>query len=152
MQIFYILDFSYFLPLAELTSEKMKNNLKILLILLIAIKLSTQNPTQLEDFSSFDDVTESANLNESDFQDDETEKGIFDGVLGSSASSTTAKPTAGGGLGGLGGLPNLGSISNAGPLLILGGFQAIVTKFDPTSISGLPGIGGLGNILQPSKK
>lgn len=130
----------------------MEKTLKILLFLLIAIKLSTQNPTQLHEVSSPDDVTERGNLVDNEVQDDETEKGILDGVLGSSSPSTTAKPATGG-VGGLGGLPNLGqSVANTGPMLILGGFQAIVTKFDPTLIAGLPGIGGLGNIFQPSNK
>lgn len=65
-------------------------------------------------------------------------KGIFDGVTVPGATTTTAKP------GGLNALPGgLSAVSNTGPMLILGGFQAIVTKFDPSLVQGLPGLAGL---------
>ncbi|KAG5676980.1 hypothetical protein PVAND_006771 [Polypedilum vanderplanki] len=61
-------------------------------------------------------------------------KGIFDGILPNSSSSTTASP-----------LPSLpdafNKVSENGPMLILGSFQAIVTKFDPALIQSIPGIG-----------
>lgn len=62
-------------------------------------------------------------------------KGILDGLGG---STTTAKPA-----GGLGALPGIDLLSNTGPILVLGGFQAIVTKFDPSLVQGLPGVSGL---------
>lgn len=66
----------------------------------------------------------------------ESPRGILDGVVPGS-SSTTAAP------GGLN-LPGaMNTIGNSGPMLILGGFQAIVTKFDPSLIQGLPGLAGL---------
>lgn len=125
-----------------------KNCCKILIITLILIKFSSQHPTQLNDDFLNNHATESEiQLDDNGAQDDETEKGILDGVMGSSSSSTTAKPA-----GGLGGLPNFGqNVANAGPMLILGGFQAIVTKFDPAMIAGLPGLGGLGNVFPSSK-
>lgn len=65
-------------------------------------------------------------------------KGILDGVTAPGATTTTAKP------GGLNALPGgLSAVSNTGPMLILGGFQAIVTKFDPSLVQGLPGLAGL---------
>lgn len=65
-------------------------------------------------------------------------KGILDGLTTPGASTTTAKP------GGLNALPGgLSAVSNSGPMLILGGFQAIVTKFDPSLVQGLPGLAGL---------
>ena len=68
------------------------------------------------------------------------QRGILDGVI----PTTTAAPAAGGGLGGLGGLgTNLG---NAGPMLIIGGFQAIVTKFDPSMVGSIPGMPALPNL------
>lgn len=63
-------------------------------------------------------------------------KGLIDGLAG---GTTTAKPAAGG----LGALPGMGALANTGPILILGGFQAIVTKFDPSLVSGLPGLAGM---------
>lgn len=65
----------------------------------------------------------------------ENAKGILDGVAG--GSTTTSKP------GGLNALPGLSAASNTGPMLIIGGFQAIVTKFDPSLVQGLPGLAGL---------
>lgn len=63
-------------------------------------------------------------------------KGIFDGLAG----TTTAAPSL---PGGLSGLPSLGqSAEGAQPLLIIGGFQAVVTKFDPSLVQGLPGLAG----------
>lgn len=68
-----------------------------------------------------------------DFNDEP--KGILDGL-----GTTTASPAPGG----LGGLAGLGqNVGNAGPLLIIGGFQAIVTKFDPSLVQGLPGMPAL---------
>lgn len=123
----------------------MSKNFKIIIILLLTVELSSQNPTQLRESPQLEDVTESEHLHDNnEIQDDETEKGILDGVMGSSSPSTTSKPAAGG----LGGLPGVGSnVANAGPMLIIGGFQAVVTKFDPTMIAGLPGMGGLGNVF-----
>lgn len=64
-------------------------------------------------------------------------KGILDGVT-VNAPTTTAAPS------GLGNLAGIGqNAANAGPMLIIGGFQAVVTKFDPSLISGLPGLSGL---------
>jgi hypothetical protein len=75
---------------------------------------------------------------------DNEAKGILDGAT-AKASTTTAAP------GGLGGLPNIGqNVANAGPMLIIGGFQAVVTKFDPGLIQGLPGMSNLPPI--PGKK
>lgn len=68
------------------------------------------------------------------------EKGMFDGLL---PGSSTDAPS-GGGLGGLAGLGE--TLGNAGPMLIIGGFQAIVTKFDPSLIQGLPGLSGINPI------
>jgi hypothetical protein len=66
---------------------------------------------------------------------DSEAKGILDGAT--KASTTTAAP-------GLGGLPSFGqNVANAGPMLIIGGFQAVVTKFDPALIQGLPGMSNL---------
>lgn len=65
--------------------------------------------------------------------DQKEAKGILDGLN----ESTTAAPT------GLGNISGLGqNIGNAGPMLIIGGFQAVVTKFDPSLIQGLPGFPG----------
>lgn len=63
-------------------------------------------------------------------------RGIIDGLVG---STTTAKP----GIGGIGSLPGMSSLADTGPILVFGGFQAIVTKFDPSLIQGLPGLSGL---------
>lgn len=64
-------------------------------------------------------------------------KGILDGIVPGS-TTTTAKPS------GINALPGgLNTVSNSGPMLILGGFQAIVTKFDPSLVQGLPGLAGL---------
>lgn len=66
-------------------------------------------------------------------------KGILDGVAGSS----TASPSSGG----LGGLSELGqNVGNAGPMLILGSFQAVVTKFDPALVQGLPGLSSVPSV------
>lgn len=66
-------------------------------------------------------------------KNDTESKGILDGK----APTTTAAP-------GFGALPGVGqSVANAGPMLIIGGFQAVVTKFDPALIQGLPGMGNL---------
>lgn len=66
-------------------------------------------------------------------------KGILDGVTGTS----TASPN----LPGLGGLSGLGeNFGSAGPLLIIGGFQALVTKFDPALVQGMPVISGVSPI------
>lgn len=63
-------------------------------------------------------------------------KGILDNIVPGS-TTTTATP------GGLN-LPGaLNTVSNSGPMLILGGFQAVVTKFDPSLVQGLPGLAGL---------
>lgn len=57
------------------------------------------------------------------------------GILDNFASSTTAAP----GLGGLGNLGGLGqSLGGAGPMMVVGSFQAILTKFDPSMIPSLP--------------
>jgi hypothetical protein len=64
-------------------------------------------------------------------------KGIIDTLAG---TTTTAKP------GGIGALPGLNNLAQTGPILVLGGFQAIVTKFDPSLIQGLPGLSGLPQI------
>lgn len=61
-------------------------------------------------------------------------KGIIDGLAG---TTTTAKPASG-----IGALPGLNALANTGPILVLGGFQAIVTKFDPSLVQGLPGLSG----------
>jgi hypothetical protein len=58
-------------------------------------------------------------------------KGVLDGIGGS--SSTTSSPIAGA----------LNKVSDSGPMLILGGFQAVVTKFDPSLVQGLPGLAGI---------
>jgi hypothetical protein len=61
-------------------------------------------------------------------------RGILDGLGGSS----TAAP------GGLGALAGMGQgAGGLGPMLIIGGFQAIVTKFDPSLVQGLPGLSGV---------
>jgi hypothetical protein len=63
-------------------------------------------------------------------------KGILDGIGGSS----TAAPAPGG----LGGLAGMGQAAGGlGPMLIIGGFQAVVTKFDPALVQGLPGLSGV---------
>lgn len=66
----------------------------------------------------------------------ESGKGILDGVAGGSTTTTKAP-------GGLNALPGLNAVSNSGPMLILGGFQAVVTKFDPSLVQGLPGLAGM---------
>lgn len=67
-------------------------------------------------------------------------KGILDGVVPGGSTTTTAAPELVPGLG----LPApVNNIANSGPMLILGGFQAIVTKFDPSLVQGLPGLAGL---------
>lgn len=64
-------------------------------------------------------------------------KGIFDGLTG----STTTSP------GGLENLAGLGeNVGSAGPLLIIGGFQAIITKFDPAIAQSIPGSSGVSPI------
>jgi len=78
---------------------------------------------------------------ESEVEDGDA-KGLLDGVTG--GSSTTASP-----LGGLGGLGS--AAGNAGPMLILGSFQAIVTKFDPALLPGILSGGGLPS-LPPAGK
>lgn len=68
-------------------------------------------------------------------------KGILDGVIpGGQSTTTTAAP---GLIPGLGLPAPVNNIANSGPMLILGGFQAIVTKFDPSLVQGLPGLSGL---------
>ena len=68
-------------------------------------------------------------------------KGILDGIVPSGSTTTTAAP---GLIPGLGSFPApVNNLANSGPMLILGGFQAIVTKFDPSLIQGLPGLAGL---------
>ena len=64
-------------------------------------------------------------------------KGILDGLLN---ESTTSAP-------GIGSVAGLGqNIGNVGPLLIIGGFQAVITKFNmpgvPALIQDLPGLSG----------
>jgi hypothetical protein len=82
-------------------------------------------------------------------QNDDVERGLIDGIVGSS-STTTAKPSGGLALPSAGGIGQ--QVANAGPMLILGGFQAIVTKFDPSMIGSLPGLpGSAGSIFSPSK-
>ena len=63
-------------------------------------------------------------------------KGILDGVIPGGSTTTTAAPL-------IPGLGLLNNVANSGPMLILGGFQAIVTQFDPSLIQGLPGLAGL---------
>lgn len=69
--------------------------------------------------------------------DDGEGKGILDG-FGQAGATTTKAPAGGLNLPGA-----LSTLSNTGPILILGGFQAIVTKFDPSLVQGLPGISSL---------
>lgn len=65
----------------------------------------------------------------------ESNRGILDGLTQAPTSTTTSKPNV------LNALSSgLNVVSNSGPMLILGGFQAIVTKFDPSLIQGLPGL------------
>lgn len=74
---------------------------------------------------------------------DNEAKGILDGVT-VNAPTTTAAP-------GLGNLPSIGqNVAAAGPMLIVGGFQAVVMKADPSLIQGMPGLSGLPPI--PGKK
>lgn len=84
---------------------------------------------------------------ETQIQDTDVEaKGILDGVTGGQTTSSPSAP----GLGGLGSLgQNVGS--GVGPMLIIGGFQAIVTKFDPSLIQGLPGLSGVAGGLPTGK-
>lgn len=83
---------------------------------------------------------------ETQIQDTDVEaKGILDGVTGGSTTSSPSAP----GLGGLGGLGQ--NVGGAGPMLIIGGFQAIVTKFDPSLIQGLPGLSGVAGGLPTGK-
>lgn len=91
-------------------------SLKVLLVLLL-VEVTCTLPVSNEDIR------------------DET-KGLLDGL-----SSSTAAPSSGGELGGLAGVGQ--NVGNAGPMLIIGGFQAVVTKFDPALIQGLPGLSGL---------
>jgi hypothetical protein len=70
----------------------------------------------------------------------ESSKGILDGVAGGT-TTTTKSP------GGLNALPGLNAVSNSGPMLILGGFQAVVTKFDPSLVQGLPGLAGVPSLM-----
>ncbi|CAG9800020.1 unnamed protein product [Chironomus riparius] len=67
-------------------------------------------------------------------------KGILDGIVPGGSTTTTAAP---GLIPGLGLPAPVNNLANSGPMLILGGFQAIVTKFDPSLIQGLPGLAGL---------
>lgn len=72
-------------------------------------------------------------------QDSAEAKGILDGLTGTTTSAPAAGLPSAGGI-----IPGLGSnVANAGPMLIIGGFQAVVTKFDPSLIQGLPGLSGL---------
>lgn len=69
-------------------------------------------------------------------ENDSEAKGILDGVM-ANAPTTTAAP-------GLGNLPSIGqSVAAAGPMLIVGGFQAVIMKADPSLIQGMPGLSGL---------
>lgn len=72
------------------------------------------------------------NLTKSIIDSNMEAKGIFDGLGG---SSTVAPESSG--LGGLSGIDQAGGL---GPMLIIGGFQALVTKFDPALVAGLPGL------------
>lgn len=103
----------------------------LIVVLIVSIGCIETTPVELE--TSEEKTTESQI--ESDGQ-----RGILDGVI----PTTTAAPAAGGGLGGLGGLGS--NIGNAGPMLIIGGFQAIVTKFDPSMIGSIPGMPALPNL------
>lgn len=76
-------------------------------------------------------------LNSLPLPDDIVEQDELKGILNGLNESTTAAST------GLGNLAGLGqSVGNAGPMLIIGGFQAVITKFDPALIQGLPGLSG----------
>lgn len=59
-------------------------------------------------------------------------KGILDGVSGASTSTPIGIPS------GLG-----QAMGEAEPKLIIGAFQAVITKFDPSLVQGLPGLSGL---------
>lgn len=66
-------------------------------------------------------------------------KGVLDGATGTSTTSPS--------ISGLGGLSGLGqNVGNAGPLLIIGGFQAVITKFDPALVQSIPGLTGVSPI------
>lgn len=83
---------------------------------------------------------------ETQIQDTDVEaKGILDVVTGGTTTPSSSAP-------GLGGLAGLGqNVGGAGPMLIIGGFQAIVTKFDPSLIQGLPGLSGVAGGLPTGK-
>jgi hypothetical protein len=80
-------------------------------------------------------------LTDSENQDS---RGIFDGVVPGATTTTTKAPANGLPVNGLPSASGaLSQIGGSGPMLILGGFQAIVTKFDPSLVQGLPGLAGL---------
>lgn len=108
-------------------------NVKGVLVIVVIVLLSFIDTAPVELETSAEKTPES--IKESDVQ-----RGILDGVI----PTTTVAPAAGGGLGGLGGLGT--NIGNAGPMLIIGGFQAIVTKFDPSMIGSIPGMPALPNL------
>ncbi|CAO1303872.1 unnamed protein product [Diamesa tonsa] len=108
-------------------------NIKGILIVMLMVLLSCIETAPVELETSAEKTPES--LKEGDGQ-----RGILDGVI----PTTTTAPAAGGGLGGLGGLGS--NVGNAGPMLIIGGFQAIVTKFDPSMIGSIPGMPALPNL------
>lgn len=119
-----------FIP--SLHSASNMTNVKVFSVFFLIICTSITRAIPL---SSVDKVSEE--------KTDSEAKGIFDGGA-TKASTTTAAP-------GLGGLPSFGqNVANAGPMLIIGGFQAVVTKFDPSLIAGLPGMSNLPPI--PGKK
>lgn len=107
-------------------------NMKSVKICSVFLLIVCTSPVYATPVSSENDVLKE------DTADSEA-KGILDGVTGN-APTTTAAP-------GLGNLPGFGqNVANAGPMLIIGGFQAVVTKFDPSLIQGLPGLSGMPQI------
>ncbi|CAO1350709.1 unnamed protein product [Diamesa serratosioi] len=105
------------------------------IFIVVLIVLFGSIDTTPVDLESSEEQTPENQIEQSDVQ-----RGILDGVI----PTTTAAPAAGGGLGGLGGLGT--NVGNAGPMLIIGGFQAIVTKFDPSMIGKIPGMPALPNL------
>lgn len=113
-------------------------NIKVILVVVLIVCLGSIETTPVDSESTVEIITP-----EKQIEQENGQRGIFDGAIIPTTTTTTAAPLVGG-LGGLGGLGT--NIGNAGPMLIIGGFQAIVTKFDPSMIGSIPGMPALPNL------